>query len=470
FASRLLDRLGLKIDLAFLDGMHLFEYLLRDFINTERHMAPDGLVTLHDCVPFNRVMAERDWDRAKTRSWTGDVWKLVPILRAYRPDLTVEVLDLAPTGLVTVRNLDPENTSLADQYDEIVSKYLNVTLADFGLEKLCETVRLQPAPTTAGKKPRTGSCQFDKIAIRTSITNAAVAETWGEHWFALGLKAAFERKGLPTHIDHADNWADDHGGGCLNLFLLGHDQFTAPDDQPTFVWYIYPGKRFKDEDLGRYDHVFVASELFARRLRRIAATDHVSYLPQAFDADLMRPADHAEPCADAVFVAKAHFRRSEGIAKSALDAGVALKIWGDLWQKPFDEHVVAKHLDNKRLPVIYGAAAAVLCDHHPMMRRRGFVSNRIFDALACGAPVICDEIDALPAEFAPFVEIAANGAEFAAAFDRIRKEGSEKTAARRQFARAMVDTHSFDARVDEILRVARSKHYSMPGSATKLAG
>ncbi|MGB3146567.1 MAG: class I SAM-dependent methyltransferase, partial [Paracoccaceae bacterium] len=42
FASRLLDRLGLKIDLAFLDGMHLFEYLLRDFINTERHMAPDG--------------------------------------------------------------------------------------------------------------------------------------------------------------------------------------------------------------------------------------------------------------------------------------------------------------------------------------------------------------------------------------------------------------------------------------------
>jgi hypothetical protein len=43
--------LGAKIDFAFLDGMHLFEFLLRDFINVERHCRRNSLIVLHDCVP-----------------------------------------------------------------------------------------------------------------------------------------------------------------------------------------------------------------------------------------------------------------------------------------------------------------------------------------------------------------------------------------------------------------------------------
>ena len=47
------------IDLAFLDGLHLFEALLRDFINTERLVNPRSIILLHDCLPFNERMAER---------------------------------------------------------------------------------------------------------------------------------------------------------------------------------------------------------------------------------------------------------------------------------------------------------------------------------------------------------------------------------------------------------------------------
>jgi len=43
--------LGGPIDLAFLDGMHWFEFLLRDFINTERHCAPGSAIVMHDCLP-----------------------------------------------------------------------------------------------------------------------------------------------------------------------------------------------------------------------------------------------------------------------------------------------------------------------------------------------------------------------------------------------------------------------------------
>ena len=115
--------LGAKIDLAFLDGMHWYEFLLRDFMNTERHCAPSAHVVLHDCLPWTREMTQRDRSKVATRTWTGDVWKVVPILSRYRPDLTVKIYDARPTGLVVISDLDPSNNVLWDNYDNIISEF-----------------------------------------------------------------------------------------------------------------------------------------------------------------------------------------------------------------------------------------------------------------------------------------------------------------------------------------------------------
>jgi len=131
-----------KIELAFLDGMHLFEYLLRDFLSTERVSSPDGIIVMHDCVPMHADAASRTWDRQKTRQWTGDVWKLVPILKSFRPDLNIRVVDCAPSGLVLVSGLDPENNSLSENYDQIVEEFSNMDAEDFGLDKLHESLAM----------------------------------------------------------------------------------------------------------------------------------------------------------------------------------------------------------------------------------------------------------------------------------------------------------------------------------------
>jgi hypothetical protein len=136
FASQFLARNGIAIDLSFLDGLHLFEFLLRDFMNAERASKPDGMITLHDCVPFNRIMAARYWDKPNSRSWTGDVWKILPILHRYRPDLKVEVIDCSPTGLVLISNLDPENQTLQAAYASILDEWNHQSLDDYGLEKM----------------------------------------------------------------------------------------------------------------------------------------------------------------------------------------------------------------------------------------------------------------------------------------------------------------------------------------------
>lgn len=135
FASGFMAAMGLQLSVSFLDGMHLFEFLLRDFIGAERASRPDGVVMLHDCCPSTHRMTTRDLADLPTDAWTGDVWKLIPILRQWRPDLVVTVLDARPTGLVLISGLDPQSRVLSDNYDRILAEYRDVDLEGFGVAR-----------------------------------------------------------------------------------------------------------------------------------------------------------------------------------------------------------------------------------------------------------------------------------------------------------------------------------------------
>lgn len=144
--------LGGPVDFAFLDGMHQFEYLLRDFYNTERIAGPNGLIALHDCLPLTKQMILRDSQEAVRLSretpyngwWTGDVWKVVAILAKYRPDLRLVCVDAPPTGLVFVSNLDPGNDSLRRDYCRIVEEFALVPNTAEGLAAFYDAITVVP--------------------------------------------------------------------------------------------------------------------------------------------------------------------------------------------------------------------------------------------------------------------------------------------------------------------------------------
>lgn len=115
-----LELSGTPVDLAFVDGLHLFEQALRDFIHIERRSAPDSVVLFHDCLPLDKTTASR---KRRTGFWTGDIWKIVPILQSWRPDLTVFLVPAYPTGLLVVTRLDPSSDRLERDLDAIVSEW-----------------------------------------------------------------------------------------------------------------------------------------------------------------------------------------------------------------------------------------------------------------------------------------------------------------------------------------------------------
>jgi len=108
------------VDLAFIDGMHLFEFVLRDFINVEKYSKENSVVIIDDVFPNHPAQAQRI---RETNVWMGDVWKIIPCLKKYRPELNLTCLNSNPSGLLVVTGLDCKSTSLQKNYTSIVQEF-----------------------------------------------------------------------------------------------------------------------------------------------------------------------------------------------------------------------------------------------------------------------------------------------------------------------------------------------------------
>lgn len=148
---------GRPVDLAFIDGMHHFEVALRDFMNLERFCSNQSTILVHDCYPRDRETAGREHT---SQFWSGDVWKLVLCISEYRPDVRIFVVDVPPTGVGIITNLDPDSTVLKNRYDEIFGAFIDLdySVLDQGKDEMLNVVpndwrlvrELLPQPVSSG--------------------------------------------------------------------------------------------------------------------------------------------------------------------------------------------------------------------------------------------------------------------------------------------------------------------------------
>jgi hypothetical protein len=305
--------------------------------------------------------------------------------------------------------------------------------------------------TGPAKDPRGGW----RIAISIAAPLDKIAARWGDWHFAAALARALEQAGHVAYVQTKERLSDGTGPPFdLRIVLRGLERVPPTAGTPHVLWVISHPESIGVDECDEADLVLVASHRFADELRRRTATP-VEVLLQATDHHRFRPLPpDPHHVHDVVAVAKTRDvpRR---IVMDAIAAGLSPAIYGTGWEAFVDPSLIAgQYVTNRELPVVYSSAGVVLSDQWDTMHDWGFVSNRLFDVLACGVPVISNEQAAVTDLFEGAVLEYRTPAELRELADGCLTNDGEARERVERGRQIVLDGHTFDhrvARLDQLL-------------------
>jgi GT2 family glycosyltransferase/spore maturation protein CgeB len=295
------------------------------------------------------------------------------------------------------------------------------------------------------------------FCLKIGAPNREVAPTWGDLHFAESIARELRRRGHRTLVQTLDEWEDETALTFdIVLHLKGLSRFHTRPGQFNVLWSISHPADLTGEECDGYDLVAVASPLFAAQLEERTATP-VVVLEQATDPWVMRPEPRPELAHELVYVANSR-NVLRPIARDLLPTDRDLAIWGTRWEGLIDtSRVIAEHLPNDELHRVYSSAGIVLNDHWEDMREHGYISNRIYDALACGALVLSDDVPGLSERFGDAVAVYRSPTELHELIERLLRDPAELRRRGELGRAAVLAEHTFAHRVDELLAFVQAR-------------
>jgi hypothetical protein len=286
-------------------------------------------------------------------------------------------------------------------------------------------------------------------AIKTGVPEGVDGDVWGDLFFARDIAAALEALGHEVIIDRLATATRDQSDYLDDVCVTIRGLHAIPPNPAAInvLWVISHPDLVSDEELGRYDLVFAASSTWAAE--RTRPERPVLELLQATNPGRFSPGG-ADPTlrSDVLFVGNSRdiFRP---IVRDAIAAGADITIYGGGWEPFVDERAIAAtSLDNDSLPSAYRSARIVLNDHWDDMRDSGFISNRIFDAVASGARVVTDPVDGISEIFGDAVTTYSNEEELKAILTGDARGADD---ARLRAAQHIAAEHSFQRRAEVLV-------------------
>jgi glycosyltransferase involved in cell wall biosynthesis len=295
-----------------------------------------------------------------------------------------------------------------------------------------------------------------RIAVTIAAPSEKIAPRWGDWHLAEAFAAALRREGHSVRIQTADHADDLAGRACdVHCVIRGLLRVRRTAGQAHVLWIISHPESVDSTECEAADLILVASVRFADALRARTSTP-VEVLLQATDPHRFRPMEpEAKHTHDVAIVAKSRDVFRSAVA-DAVAAGLRPAIYGSGWARFVDPAlVVREYVPNEELPIVYSSVGVLLNDHWETMREWGFVSNRLFDALACGTPVISDDLPEIDALFARTVLTYDDADQLR---ELVAATLADRPAARARAARGrelVVGQHTFDHRARELVAALR---------------
>jgi spore maturation protein CgeB len=252
-------------------------------------------------------------------------------------------------------------------------------------------------------------------------------------------------------VDILPDW-DAPGSSSFDvaIHLRGRSEYPPSPGQFNVLWLISHPETFAGELADGYDLVCVASEAYARKLRERTSVP-VRVLDQATDPRVFFPDPDPALAHELVFVGN-----SRGVRRKILDDLLPtrrdLAVWGSGWRNGAAEaHLQGEYVANAELRRVYSSAAIVLCDHWPDMRAEGFLSNRLYDVLACGSLVVSDRVAGLDGRLGTGVVTYEDPAELEPLLERLLGDPAERSRLVSGARSLILAGETFDDRARQLL-------------------
>jgi len=385
-----------------------------------------------------------------------------------RPDASVDVvlvldhdLDIRrlPRRVVTVAWLGDDAADWLgqpwfDEYDVVVSPSVAADQVRRDSAKVATPIDPGAPSGPTIRSALTAWASSTRFGLLVGIANWEVAESWGDYHFARALQRSLERAGHPTRLHFQPDWSDAvTSWEDVTVHLFGLREISPRSSQINLLWQISHPDLANPGLYDRYDHVFVASDRFAARMAPLAHVP-VTALHQATDPERFWP-DPTGPAHELLFVGNSRNVRRR-IIDDLADTPHELAVYGRRWRPELIDprFVKGERIPNADLRRYYSSAAIVLNDHWDDMRAEGFLSNRLYDALACGAFVISDHVVGIDAEFDGAVVTYRDRVDLATLIDRYLADADQRHERGRRGRAAILDRHTFDARAQVLLDTA----------------
>ena len=347
---------------------------------------------------------------------------------------------------------------LAEMQTHIRTKHDNdhvLTCKSINIESLFTDQKLPSKHTISQSTIPSSSfiVNFLKFRIKIGCPNLNVSHEWGDYHFANSMKRSLESFGHQCVVDCLDDWESiDSLTADVVIVLRGLSRYTPKSKQINLMWNISHPDKISLDEYAEYDHIFVASVPYAKKLKKQLTTP-VSALLQCTDPLLFNPSVAKKHCNEVLFVGNSRnvYRK---IVKDAIQADLPLSVYGNRWEQFIPKkYIISEYISNNELASYYAGAKIILNDHWDTMREYGFLSNRLFDAAACAALVVTDPIEGLSDIFDDSILTYNSPTHLREIYHTSFKEISNQ---RVLIAEKICTTHSFHERVKVILSICNN--------------
>lgn len=287
--------------------------------------------------------------------------------------------------------------------------------------------------------------QKPKIAIKTPVPSWKEIYKWGDYYVAEGLAEEFEKKGFLVKIQMLPEWDDSTDSDVDTVIVLrGLSRYTPKVQHYNIMWNISHSDLVPLNEYELYDYVFVASKLWTEQLSPRVNVP-VECMWQCTNIKKFYPEYNEKYKSELLFVGNSRkvYRK---ILKDLLPTTHDLSVYGADWNGIIDKkYIKGEHISNKELNQAYSSCTILLNDHWEDMREKGFISNRIFDGIACGARILSDPVEGLDELFPGIVYVYHNKKELNELIEYIINNPKDVS--------FDVSKHTYEDRVNQFLKI-----------------